>query len=255
MMRLRATSRGFTLVELLVAVGVIVLLLALLLPAMAGARRAAQKAECVGNLRRLTQAWEQYHAMNHGQLVCLGSNGRVNEEGLSVAWVADGPDEEGIRKGGLWPYTQTTRAYHCPADTGFRQRSYSGNAFLSGDFASWDTGKLGERAEKLISLRKANGTFVFTEEALAAPAPWQVVEAFFVPPTGDIWEHYPAAFHRDGVNVSFVDGHCEFYKFDDPRTAKITARKTSTPNSPDLKQFQEWIGVSLSKYRAAGSAR
>ena len=248
-----AGAKAFTLIELLVVVGIIALLIGLLLPVVAGARRAARKTECMGNVRRLTQAWDQYQSMNHGQLVCTGSMWSTRE-GMSLGWVADGPDEEGIMKGRLWPYTGTMRTYRCPSDPGSRLRSYSGNVFLSGDHSTWES-KWGERPDRLMSLKNPHQTFVFTEESLGPPTPWQTVQAFYVPPAGDTWESYPAAFHGDGVNVSFIDGHCEFYKFADARTAKIKARKTPTPNNPDLKQFQEWIGINLSKYQAAGSAK
>ena len=104
----------------------------------------------------------------------------------------------------------------------------------------------------VAEVKDAASTFVFTEEALPDPPPGQppALVPFYVSPAGDIWESVPAPFHRDGVNISFADGHCEFYRFSDPRTAKISAPKTSTPNNPDLKQFQSWIGVNLARYQS-----
>lgn len=49
-------GRGFTLVEVLVVVGILAVLAGLLLPSVASARRAARKARCVANLRQLSQA-------------------------------------------------------------------------------------------------------------------------------------------------------------------------------------------------------
>lgn len=59
--RSRRGGRGaFTLVELLVVIGIIGLLTSLLLPAMAGVRQQAQATRCSVNLRSLATGWSMY---------------------------------------------------------------------------------------------------------------------------------------------------------------------------------------------------
>ena len=53
--------RGFTLVELLVVVGMIAVLIALLLPALKQSREAARRVACMANLRQLNVAAFAYH--------------------------------------------------------------------------------------------------------------------------------------------------------------------------------------------------
>jgi len=67
-MRRPRQSRAFTLVELLVVIGIIALLIAILLPSLQKARRAANTVACASNIRSILQAMHIYASQNNGAI-------------------------------------------------------------------------------------------------------------------------------------------------------------------------------------------
>ena len=79
--------RGITLVELLVSIGVLVLLVALLMPALAAVRSAARRTQCGNNLKQLALATQHFHMANETVPTYWGYFPTTGPRRLHGSWI------------------------------------------------------------------------------------------------------------------------------------------------------------------------
>jgi prepilin-type N-terminal cleavage/methylation domain-containing protein/prepilin-type processing-associated H-X9-DG protein len=71
--RLNGSPNGFTLVELLVVIGIIAIMVGILLPTLGRAREAARASKCLNNMRQITVAAVMFAQENGGWMVGRGA--------------------------------------------------------------------------------------------------------------------------------------------------------------------------------------
>ncbi|HEY2588327.1 MAG TPA: type II secretion system protein [Tepidisphaeraceae bacterium] len=111
---------AFTLIEMLVVIGIIGLLMSILLPTLNRAREQAKSVTCASNERQLYMAFMTYANENRGRVPIPSSTGDTNPT-LSVCFVMKSLGVCDYVNGTWWPYIARTGearfgVMNCPTD-------------------------------------------------------------------------------------------------------------------------------------------
>jgi prepilin-type N-terminal cleavage/methylation domain-containing protein/prepilin-type processing-associated H-X9-DG protein len=139
----RLTRRAFTLVELLVVIGIIAVLISVLLPALSGARRQANLVQCSSNMRQVTMALMTYIQDNKGHLPPAGIPPLPNIYPRGWWWANELVRQNYIRNPSVNVYKKTpslttekqfnrANPFRCPE--GVDEDYSQGAAFPQGDY-------------------------------------------------------------------------------------------------------------------------
>jgi len=264
----RRPSRGFTLIELLVVIAIIAILAAMLLPALASAKKKAQGINCISNLKQLTLASHLYAGDFQDAIP-------INDT-TTNAWVAGDVSgrsgNDGITNlanlyiGALWSYNKSAAIYQCPGDKDLagnvntpRVRNYSLNGMMG------DNRGVGEGAHvhpnatehrKLTSVANPGpsaASFFFDEQSSPDKDLTSVDDGYFAVDDGSggsyftansrQWRNVLSSRHGNIGELSYADGHAGAMKWLEPDTKNLKGINALSAEYNNRDKYQLWIST------------
>jgi prepilin-type processing-associated H-X9-DG protein/prepilin-type N-terminal cleavage/methylation domain-containing protein len=212
-------TRAFTLVELLVVIGIIAVIVSLLLPAVSSVRQSAVSTACLSNLRQMAAAATDYAMRNGGSYPPAQWRDPPNSPD-ATEWdvakrggVATGP-------GFLWAPHPVTAAQQCPAFAGAAQSAgdvYTGYNYNT-SYIGRGTGEVVSSPARVSQVKRPSRTLLFGDGQWRLGAN-KYMRSPLHSPTEDLVSYADGSAtraagtqgfrHRGATNAAFCDGHAE----------------------------------------------
>ena len=221
--------QSFTLIEMLVVVGIIAILAGLIIPAVGLARTTARTSECMNNQSQTMKIVTQ--AMNDNKQFLVSGNDFAYNPGSKAGWTrylfGDGDATDAMA--GKKSYLQNMTAFRCPGfqyankqdlaaiDKSKRDEQlklaygmmFRSSAETGATFAGFDF-----RGTKLLKYKDGSKKYDISPGSLAlggcastTSAPYDTAEALLY--SGSSWTGKFVKIHGDKTNMFFLDGHAE----------------------------------------------
>jgi prepilin-type processing-associated H-X9-DG protein len=213
------STKAFTLVELLVVIGITAVVVSLLLPAVSALRQSALSTACLSNLRQMAAAATDYAMRNGGSYPPAQWTDPADPTVLR-GWDFAKRDDVVTGPGFLWAPQPVTAAQQCPAFGGSAQ---SGNDAYTGynyntSYIGRGTGELVSSPARVAQVKRPSRTLLFGDGQWKLGAN-KYMRSPLRSPSEDlvVYGDRSAARaagtqgfrHRGATNGAFCDGHAE----------------------------------------------
>ena len=214
---------GFTLIELLVVIAILGIFIAILVPALGGARESARRAQCTNNLRQHGVAWYLYLDDHDDKFPKFVNNPLDTSDTACIAQTFGGRATSGFPPASSRPLTRyvgidvsgpapdndpAIEVFHCPSDRG---KAYSGMPII---FESYGTSYI---ANEFIIKYDPEGGSNYIQRPLSTIITshsklWLVEDLPVINPySGDLFSYHGGQMPYLKINVLFLDGHVKMH--------------------------------------------
>ena len=239
-------NRAFTLIELLVVIAIIAILAAMLLPALAKAKKKAQGITCMSNTKQLVVGFVMWALDNEDR--CLYSRSGFDPRGTpgwgdgAIGALPDAANEDLVKQSPTFTYVPSLPVFRCPSDRSAfvyqaalrpRIRSYSINGYLGyPELTVPGNCPPLKPALKLSDITSPGPSevFVFLDEHENSIndshyTPFRDMKSF----GNQSWLDTPSGRHGNSTGFAYADGRAEIHKWVDSDIQKATYGVNGTP--------------------------
>lgn len=237
-MKQQKKKLAFTLIELLVVIAIIAILAAMLLPALAAAKRKAQRISCVNNLKQVGLAFRVWEGDNNDKfpMAVPTANGGAEENVWSqLTSAAATPSVTGETNvfGVMSNECSTPKILYCPSDAGKNQLNYWTNTTFAAYISYFTCGDASDAYPQMILSGDRNiGTTTGTSPALITNTSTLFANAIAIDP-----QKSPAAWtatdlHQKAGNIGLADGSAQQVTISGLQTALQNATNGAPTTTP-----------------------